>query len=139
MITEQSIEVNAPTDAVYKRWSRFEDFPRFMDGVGRVERIDEGHLRWVSEVCGKRLEWSAKITDDSPGRRIAWQSEGGRFNSGTVTFTSLGPATTRIELRVEYEPRDLARALEAELQIGPGQLRDDLECFRELIEDPAAA
>jgi uncharacterized membrane protein len=138
MISEQSIEVDVPADLVYRRWTRFEEFPRFMEGIERVERIGGRQLRWVSDVCGKRIEWRAEITDDAPGERVAWRSKGGRFNSGTVTLTQLGPDKTRIDLRVEYEPRDIARALEAELQIEPDRLREDLECFREIVEDPVA-
>ncbi len=136
MITEQSIEVEAPAELVYNRWARFEDFPRFMEGVRQIERVGERQLRWISDMCGKTLEWPAEIIDEEPAQRIAWRSKGGQFNCGTVTLTPLGPGKTRIDLRVEYDPSDLARALKAELQIKPEQLNEDLECFRELVEDP---
>ena len=37
---EGSIVVNAPVAAVYKRWLEFEDYPKFIDVIKRVRRLD---------------------------------------------------------------------------------------------------
>ena len=35
---QKSIEVDAPVTKVYKQWTQFEEFPRFMAGVEQVTR-----------------------------------------------------------------------------------------------------
>jgi uncharacterized membrane protein len=38
---EQSIDVDVPVETAYNQWTQFEEFPRFMDGVKRVEQLDD--------------------------------------------------------------------------------------------------
>ena len=41
---EQSIEVRVPVRTAYNRWTQFEEFPRFMEGVTEVRQLDDTHL-----------------------------------------------------------------------------------------------
>jgi uncharacterized membrane protein len=103
-----------------------------MEGVRSVRRKD-GALEWTAEVCGKPVRWSAEISEAKPNRYIAWESKGGHFNSGTVTFTPVGPNATRIDLEIECDPRDMASIIEDQLGPSNAQLEEDLECFKELL------
>ena len=60
---EESIEIEVPVSTAYNQWTQFESFPRFMDGVERVEQTDDTHLRWVAEIAGEKREWDAEITE----------------------------------------------------------------------------
>jgi uncharacterized membrane protein len=40
-LTARSIDVNAPLRAVYDQWTRFEEFPLFMEGVEEVRLESE--------------------------------------------------------------------------------------------------
>ncbi|HZA55182.1 MAG TPA: SRPBCC family protein, partial [Candidatus Udaeobacter sp.] len=82
----KSIEVDCPVGTVYNQWTQFEEFPRFMEGVKRVTQLDDKRLHWEAEIAGKDKEWDARITDQVPDQRIAWQSESGEQTSGIVTF-----------------------------------------------------
>ncbi|HEX9443588.1 MAG TPA: SRPBCC family protein, partial [Candidatus Binatia bacterium] len=74
---EKSIEVDQPVSTVYNQWTQFEEFPRFMEGVKRVVQLDDKRLHWVAEIGGKEKEWDARIIEQIPDRKIAWQSEAG--------------------------------------------------------------
>ena len=74
----KSIEVNSQVHRVYSQWTRFEDLPRFMQGVKRVILLDDQRLQWETEFSGTNKEWYATITDLTPDHRIAWESAGVR-------------------------------------------------------------
>ena len=101
---EESVEVEVPVRAAYNQWTQFEEFPRFMEGVERVEQLDDTHLRWVAEIGGERHEWDAEITEQRPDERVAWTATGGKTNAGVVTFHRIDDTTTRIMLQMEWEP-----------------------------------
>src|SRR4029450_10141895 len=83
---EQSIDVNVPVSAAYNQWTQFEEFPRFMEGVREVKQLDDKRLLWRADIGGKEKQWTAKITDQIPDHRIAWESESGEYTSGVVNF-----------------------------------------------------
>ena len=47
---EQCVDVNVDVTTAYDQWTRFESFPRWMEGVASVDRIDDTHLHWVAKV-----------------------------------------------------------------------------------------
>src|SRR5262245_63766078 len=100
---EQSIEVDVPVETVYNQWTQFEEFPRFMDGVKRVEQLDDRRLRWYATVGGVDKSWEAEITEQIPDERVAWRSVEGAGNAGVVTFQRLSDQRSRIMLQLEYE------------------------------------
>ena len=103
-IHEESIEVDAPLSRTYNQWTQFEEFPRFMEGVGSVTQLDDRRLHWVAEVLGQRREWDAEITEQRPDERIAWTSRSGATNAGVVTFHRISDDVTRVMLQLEFEP-----------------------------------
>ena len=50
----------------YQQWTRFEEFPQFMEGVEEVRRLDAKRLHWVANIGGTRKEWDAQITEEVP-------------------------------------------------------------------------
>src|SRR6476620_1501986 len=93
---EESIEVNARLRSVYDKWTQFEDFPLFMEGVEEIRQVDDTHLHWVAECGGSRHEWDAEITEQKPDERVAWRNTDGKDNAGVVTFHRLDEDKTRI-------------------------------------------
>jgi uncharacterized membrane protein len=134
---EKSIDVGVPVSTAYGQWTQFEEFPQFMEGVVSVEQIDDSHVRWVAEVGGERKEWDAEIVEQEPDRVIAWRSTGGLHNHGRVEFlpTSEG---TRVSVSMEYEPEGLKESAGAMLGVDGGQVENDLERFKDLIEGRGA-
>ncbi len=132
---EQSIEVNVPVRTAYNQWTQFEDFPHFMEGVEKVNQIDDVSLHWVAEILGQHREWDAKITEQTPDERIAWTNVDGATNAGVVTFHRIDDNTTRIMLQMEFDPDGFAEKAADALGLVKGRVKGDLERFKTFIEN----
>ncbi len=131
---EQSIEVNVPVSTAYNQWTQFEEFPSFMEGVDRVEQLDDRRLHWTASFGGNRHEWDAEITEQVPDQRIAWRSLGGERNAGVVTFQPNGQSSTRVTLAIDFEPDDLVEKVGDKLGFVSKRTEGDLERFKKFIE-----
>jgi uncharacterized membrane protein len=131
----KAIEVDSPVHRVYKQWTRFEDFPRFMQGVKRVILLDDQRLQWETEFSGATKEWFATITDLTPDQRIAWESEDGESVAGIVTFEPVGTSRTRLNLKLFYDSKGSRRAEEKFLSSVGERVEQDLERFGKFIEE----
>lgn len=131
-----SVDVDHPVTIVYAQWTKFEDFPLFMDGVEEVRRLDGDTLGWRARVAGIDWDWQARIVELEPDRAIAWSGIEGARNRGRVTFESVGPSRTRVELAMDMEFDGWDGAPEGESVAG--QLAADLARFCELIESRRA-
>jgi uncharacterized membrane protein len=131
---EASIDVNVPVRAAYNQWTQFEEFPRFMEGVERVEQLDATGLRWTAKIAGRDKTWLARITEQEPDRAVAWESTEGAQNNGIVSFEELGPAISRVNLALEYEPDGAVESAGDALGMVERRVKGDLERFKEFIE-----
>jgi len=126
----RSIEVHAPVEEVYGRWTKVEDFPLFMKSLREVHRVDARRFYWRAERDGVPYEAVEEISLTIPNHRIAWRNVDGEENSGVVSFDSIDPETTRVTLDLAYEPDSGWNE--------PNALADRIECtldaFRDLAE-----
>jgi uncharacterized membrane protein len=130
----ESIEVDVPVRTAYDQWTQFEDFPKFMDGVQRVEQVDDATLRWTAKIGGVERSWTAEITDQQPDTRIAWRSIDGAMNAGVVTFQQLDPDRCQLSLQLDVEPTDAVEKAGDALGLVKRQAAGDLHRFKEFIE-----
>jgi uncharacterized membrane protein len=131
---EKSIDVNVPITTAYNQWTQFEQFPRFMGGVEKITQIDDTHLHWEVSIAGVDREFDAEITEQHPDERIAWRSTDGESHAGVVTFHRVEDAVTRINVQIDWKPKDLLEKVGSVLQIDDIQVGNDLKRFKELIE-----
>lgn len=131
---EESTTVAVPVRVAYDQWTQFEDFPRFMEGVERVEQLDDKQLRWNASIAGQKKEWTAEIVDQTPDQRIAWKSTGGAENAGAVTFRSVGTDQTEVTLRLDAEPEGPLETAGDALGFLKRRVHGDLERFKEHVE-----
>jgi len=144
---DESIDVAVDIRTAYDQWTQFEEFPRFMSAVKRVEQRDDRHLHWVLEIAGQERSWDAEIVEQIPDERIEWRSvTGGGWsgpdgpqNSGVVRFEKLDAGHTRITLQIGYEPSGRAEQLADTGGLVSRQARADLQRFKEFIEARGAA
>jgi len=131
----EQVEVQAPIGTVFDCWSRFESFPMFLAGVDAVERIDAARTRWVVAVGGVRREFEAALVGRIPNEYLAWETtEGEVQHHGTVRFERVSEDTTRIEVRLEWEPFGVLEHVGSALGLDRRQVRSDLRRFQELVE-----
>lgn len=131
---EKSIAVDVPVRTAYDQWTRFESFPVFMDGVEEVRQIDDRHLHWKAQIAGVTREWDAEIVDQTPDERITWRATDGTTNAGTVSFASTGEETSKVTLRLEFEPDGIVEAAGDALHLVTHQVSSDLAEFKRFIE-----
>jgi uncharacterized membrane protein len=135
----ETIEVDVPVRVAYDQWTQFEEFPRFMEGVERVEQLDDTTLRWTAEVAGKPKTWTAEITEQTPDQRIAWTSTEGARNAGVVTFHRLDDRKTRVALQLDVEPEGPVESVGDALGFVQRQAKGDLGRFKEFVESRGVA
>lgn len=135
--TQADIVVGVPVEVAYRAWSDFESFPRFMNHVKEVRRVDASgqRIHWKASVGGTPQEWDAEVIDLTPNQRVAWRSVSGTANDGAVEFEPQG-TNTRVLVRLNYDPPagvagDTADAL---FQATARAVADDLRNFKQLIE-----
>ncbi len=133
-VIDQTIDVKVPLHTAYNQWTQFEDFPRFMEAVEQVHQLNETTLEWHAKVAGVEKSWRARIVEQVPDQRITWVSTGGARNDGTVSFSSLGPEETRVNLLLEVEPDGPAEQAGTALGVLRSRVKGDLQRFRDFIE-----
>ena len=130
----KSINLDVPVRVAYDRWTQFEEFPRFMEGVHEVRQLDDRRLHWKATVGGREKEWDAEIVEQVPDQVIAWRSTDGTPNSGRVTFQEKGPQGSVVMVAMEYETDGVAEAIGEMAGFGERQVEDELVRFKELVE-----
>ena len=131
---EKSIEVDVPVGMAYNQWTQFEEFPRFMEGVTSVRQLDDTHLEWKAEIGGEEHTWKAEISQQEPDRVVSWRSIHGKYNSGKVTFDSLEPAKTRVNVEMTYDTEGVKEAVGSAIGLDGKWVSNDLDRFKEFIE-----
>lgn len=136
LVFQDSIEVNAPVGEVYRRWTDFQTFPRFMSHVEQVTPLGDNRYHWVARVLGVKQEWDAQVTEMMPNRQVSWRSISGTPNAGTVTFEPTASGGTIIRLRLEYAP-PAGKVGETLLQltnVTKREVHENLEHFKRQIQ-----
>jgi len=136
-----TITVNASPDELYRFWRNFENLPHVMRYLRSVTALENGRSHWVAAApAGMTVEWTSELTEDIPGRRIAWRSveDADVVNSGSVSFrTATGGRGTVIEVEMLYEPPGgtLGGVLAFIFGKEPGQqIREDLRAYKAFVE-----
>ena len=135
----ESIDVDVPVRTAYDQWTQFEEFPRFMEGIERVEQLDDTTLRWTAQIAGVGKSWTAEITEQTPDQRIAWKSTEGAENAGAVTVHRLDDRKARVTLQLDVEPEGPIEAAGDALGFVQRRASGDLERFKAFIEERGAA
>jgi carbon monoxide dehydrogenase subunit G len=135
---EKSITVDVPVSTAYNQWTQFEEFPRFMGGVQKVEQLEDDRLHWVAEIGGVKREWYALVLEQRPDEKVAWAATEGATNAGAVYFSPVGAAQTTVTLELEYEPEGVVEKVGDALNIVGRRAEADLEKFKGFIESRGA-
>lgn len=138
----KTIRVNAPVDQVFQLWSRFENFPRFMQHVREVSvsDVDPTRSRWtVDGPGGVPVTFEAEIHRREQEREIVWATLPGQHteHTGMVRFEPCNGGTS-VHLQMRYRPPAgmIGHAIAHVLGWDPkARLDDDLIRMKALLED----
>jgi uncharacterized membrane protein len=138
----RSITIGRPRDEVYAAWRDLDGLPRFMRHLEEVRSepgTNRSHWR-ATGPFGATVEWDAEITEDIPGRRIAWRAVDGSpiTHEGSVTFEDApGGRGTQVTVDFRYAPPAGLVGVAAAKVAGEEpeqQVAGDLRRFKQLLE-----
>ena len=141
---QRAITVNKPRDELYRIWRNFENLPRFMTHLYRVD-VDEStggtRSHWVAKgPLGREIAWDSEVTEDRENEYIAWRSVPGSVveSVGSVQFIEdpRGRGTV-VNVSMEYDqPAGSMGAAIAKLfgEEPAVQVREDLRHFKQFME-----
>jgi uncharacterized protein YndB with AHSA1/START domain len=102
---ETSRELAVPVETAYAQWTQFEDLPLYMGGVEEVEQLADDRVRITYKRRGVSRTWEARITEQIPDARIAWQSETDEpEHAGVVTFHRLAADHSKVMVQFDFWP-----------------------------------
>jgi uncharacterized membrane protein len=137
----KTVTIGRPAKELYEHWRDFTRFPDFMDNVEQVVTNGDGTSSWtIKAPLGSSVDVITQITEDQPGRLIAWAStpESQIDTDGRVEFTDAGPGRgTAVRLTMRYKPpggvigKTFAKIFQREPDL---QARRDLRRFKQLME-----
>jgi uncharacterized membrane protein len=131
---QEHLDVAVDLQTAYDQWTQFEEFPRFMHRVEKVEQVDDTTLMWHENIWGVRRSWEAEITDQQPCERLAWRSTSGPKQIGVVTFHRISDRLTRVLVTLDFQPQGLFEKAASGMRITRRALRSDLMRFKAYIE-----
>ncbi|HXH33888.1 MAG TPA: SRPBCC family protein [Plantibacter sp.] len=131
----ETIDVDVPVSVAYNQWTRFEDFPKFLDEVESITQVTDVLTEWTVKVAGQSRTFEAEITEQHPDERVAWTSTGGEVDhAGVVTFHRLSEAQTRVTVQLDWEPKGLLEHLGSALGVDNHAIKKDLKNYKTLVE-----
>ena len=135
----ETIEVEAPVEDVFRYWSNFENFPNFMQNVEEVRMTGQDTSHWrVKGPLGKTVEFDARTTEMDPNRGIGWNTtEGEVMTSGEARFEEVASGRTRVEVTLNYAdpPGGAVGEAVANILSNPERnLHEDLQNFARIVE-----
>jgi hypothetical protein len=136
--TVHDIVVDVPIRTAYNQWTQFEEFPNFMPGVQKVTQKGDDLVHFEISVAGHSVEYDARILEQVPDQRIAWESVAGDETGGVVTFQQITPVQTKVALILRYAPKDAAEKLGDALGVVSMQAKTGLNNFKEYVESRGA-
>lgn len=137
-MAHERIEVDLPLAKVYELLSNPVHFPKFLERIEKVEKINSQTFEYRTEIGNEEFQWTTNLIDNLRNTRFAWITINGNLNqTGTIRFTPLDNGErTRVDFSLDYRTfygqpdESLAKFIETL----PAQLKKDLSTFKELAE-----
>jgi uncharacterized membrane protein len=137
---EKTIKIKAPPDEVFRFWSDYRNFPRFMSHVLEVCDLGDGKSHWVVDgPAGTKTYWDAEVTELTPNEQICWKTmeNHGVSHCGSIQFSPNQNGGTLVHLKMQYTPplgifgNTLARIFGADPKT---EMEQDLARMKTMIE-----
>jgi uncharacterized membrane protein len=133
MPVQQDIDIGVPLEKVYKQWTEYEEWPKFMHRLQSVSEEDDSHVSFKTKIWGFSREFKAEIVEEKPKQRIKWKVNEGVTHTGVVTFHELGPRLTRVEVNIDVQPGSLIEKAARGMRHVKRAVRADLARFKAYV------
>lgn len=139
-VTSAYVTIARPAQELYDFWRDFSNLAKVMENIESIEVQGDTRSFWTVKAPGGRtVQWESVVTDDQPGKLLAWQSvEGSEIrNSGRVEFQDAGDRGTIVRAVIAYDPPGgtIAQLVAKLFQREPAlQARRDLRRFKQFME-----
>ena len=137
----EAIRLEKPIEEVYAFWRSFENLPRFMQHLERVQDIGNSRSHWVAKgPAGMKYEWDAEIINEIPNQVIGWRSlpTADVVTAGSVNFDRIrGGGSTQVTVKLQYAPPAgrLGKMIAQLFGDEPSQaIREDLRRLKWILE-----
>jgi uncharacterized membrane protein len=137
----RAVTIGKPREEVFAFFRDFANLARFMENIERIDVQDATTSHWVVKApAGRSVEWDSVLTEEVPGRLLAWETSPGAEvkNHGRVVFKDApGGRGTEIHATIVYEPPAgaLGKVIATLFQKEPGQqAKRDLRRLKMLME-----
>lgn len=138
-MAHERIEIDLPLAKVYELLSNPVEFPKFLERIDKVERINSQTFEYKTEIGDEEFHWTTNIIDNLRNTRFAWITINGNLNqTGTIRFTPLDNGErTRVEFSLDYRTffGEPSPELGEFIENSDAQLKTDLAKFKELAEN----
>jgi uncharacterized membrane protein len=137
---KESITINRRAGDIYRFWRNLENLPRFIEHLGSVEELENGHNRWTIETPVGHMSWESEIIEDKENEVIQWRSVPNSLvtNSGSLSLVQKeGGDATEATVELRYRPPGRHDSfLEDEILevITDEQMKADLRKLKHIME-----
>jgi hypothetical protein len=133
---ETSRTLDVPVRTAYDQWTQFEDFKLFMDGVEGVKQLGDDRLRFTYKRRGVERTWDARITEQIPDTRIAWESDTEEpEHAGVVTFHRIDDQHSKVMVQFDFWPNGFFEHYADQVGLVEQYVGRALDDFKGFIED----
>jgi uncharacterized membrane protein len=134
----ETLDLEVPVETAYALWADVTRWPEFLHHVEKVKRVDEETFHWWLDIPGADEDFTAKLTEVVPDKRIAWTTVGGIAHSGVVDFHYIDEGRSQITFQVDYEPEGFVEKLGSLLNMDSVLANYDLGQFKAAVESVTA-
>ena len=130
------LDVAAPVTVAFTAWADLKHYPRFMEGVTRVEAMGPSRWRFRGDIGFGEETWEVGLLDAVPDLMLSWESTSVRHTAMSIQFSALGLGRTRLSVSFSFDPH-------AVMQSDPeafmtARLDRILERYRKVVEGDVA-
>lgn len=140
-VVGRSVTINRPREELYAFWRSFENLPKFMSNMERVEETGPNRARWtIAGPGGSTVDVDVEIAEERENELIAWRTlpDSAVTAEGRVSFRDvIGRPGTVVEAEVAYIPPggEIGRWMGKLFQAVPAiQGKHELKRFKMLME-----
>lgn len=136
---DREVTVAAPPERLYGIWRNFQNLPRLLSHVERVEVLSPARSRWTLKAP-VGVAWDAELINDKINELIAWRTVGDPWvnHAGSVAFEPVGAGATRVRVSLQYDPPGgrIGHAVASLFSEDAGsQVEQDLDDFKRAVEE----